>query len=158
MEVAPKLQEMLRWNRWANRELAAVLVGAGGEPAHAVAAFQHIFETEVTWLRRIDGDDRPMMQLWGMASLDTVQALMTEAAERTGTLITALDNLAEPDRVITYLNSRQMEFRDPVGDTLFHMLVHSSQYRGETAGLLNASGYKVPDIDLIFWSRSGSPD
>ena len=39
-----------------------------------------------------------------------------------------------------------------------HMLMHSSQYRGEAAGVLNAAGRRVPDLDFAFWLRAGEPD
>ena len=49
------------------------------------------------------------------------------------------------------------EFTDRIGDVLVHMLMHSSQYRGEAAGFLNAAGHRVPDLDLIYWARFGEP-
>lgn len=158
MDIAPKLQEMLRWNWWANAQVLAVLVGAGGEPKPALAAFQHIYETEIVWLRRIDADQRPMLTLWGQASLDFVQEWVVEARERSANLVAALENPAEADRMYTYQNSQGMEFTNALGDTLLHMLMHSSQYRGEAAGILNAKDLRVPDLDLIFWQRLGRPD
>lgn len=158
MDIAPKLQELLRWDSWANAQVLAVLVGAGGQPQPALAAFQHIFETEIVWLRRIDGDTRPMVPLWGQPSMDSVQAWVIEARDRSANLVAALADPAEADRPYSYKNSQQMEFTDSVGDTLMHMLMHSSQYRGEAAGILNANGTRVPDLDLIFWQRLGRPE
>lgn len=158
MDIAPKLQELLRWNWWANAQVLAVLVGAGGQPKPALAAFQHIYETEIVWLRRIDADPRPMLPLWGQPSMDSVQEWVVEARQRSANLVAALNDPAEADRMYSYRNSQGTEFTNALGDTLLHMLMHSSQYRGESAGILNANALRVPDLDLIFWQRLGSPE
>ncbi len=42
-------------------------------------------------------------------------------------------------------------------EVLEHMLIHSAQYRGEAAGLSNAAGTRMPDLDYIIWLRLGEP-
>ncbi len=154
---AERVQELLVWNRWANAQVFAVVFGTGGEPRTALAAAQHILETEIVWFRRIAGDDRPMVQLWAQPSLDLIALYAPEVRERTGDLVGALETPGELERVITYKNSTGTEFNDVVVDVLTHMLMHSSQYRGEAAGILNNNGFRVSDLDLIFWRRSGMP-
>lgn len=61
------------------------------------------------------------------------------------------------ERTFTYRNSTGREFVDTVGQVLEHMLVHSAQYRGEAAGLSNAAGNQMPDMDYIIWLRAGKP-
>ncbi|MCA9826533.1 MAG: hypothetical protein KC482_01120 [Dehalococcoidia bacterium] len=137
-----------RWNDWANWRVFEVLKGTDGEPERALAAFQHILETEVTWLRRIVGHPEPNLPLWGEVSMGSCGVWLNESRE----LIAGLSD-ADLDRSISYRNSKGDSFTDSVGEVLGHTFLHSSQYRGEAAGLLAAAGHTVPDLDLIFWKR-----
>jgi uncharacterized damage-inducible protein DinB len=152
------IPRLVRWNSWANRQVLDVLRTSGGEPAPALAAFQHVFEAEVTWLRRFEGSPLPMVKLWGDTSLATSEALFAEAQERWGRLSEPLAGPQALERVFSYRNSAGTEFTDRLEEPLVHTLLHSSQYRGESSGFLNAAGHRVPDLDLIFWSRIGAPE
>ena len=140
-----------RWNDWANRTVFTVLESTYGEPERALAAFQHILETEITWLRRIAGYPQPNVPLWGDYSLARCAVWLAESRE----LIAAIAE-DELDESFSYRNSRGESFTDTARGVLGHMFLHSSQYRGETAGLLAEAGHAVPDVDLIFWQRMQS--
>jgi hypothetical protein len=50
---------LARWDRWANHLVFEALRASSGEPEKALAAFQHVLETEVNWLRRIEAAVEP---------------------------------------------------------------------------------------------------
>jgi uncharacterized damage-inducible protein DinB len=141
-----------RWNDWANRVVYAVLQESAGRPQEALAAFQHVLETEITWLRRIHRYPSPNVPLWGVPSFSTCTVYLDESRELVAALTT--ERLDEP---FSYQNSRGQTFKDVTRTALGHMFLHSSQYRGEAAGFLNAAGHPVPDLDLIFWLRRQPP-
>lgn len=145
--------ELRRWNRWANSTVFATLEKSNGEPGPALAAFQHVLETEVTWLRRIAGHPTPNVRQWDSPSMDLCRLYLAESTE----LAAAVDELQLVE-MFSYQNSRGVGFTDRAGDALTHMLLHSSQYRGEASGFLNAAGHTVPDLDLVFWRRAGEPE
>jgi hypothetical protein len=60
-------------------------------------------------------------------------------------------------RTFTYRTYSGEPFEDSVAEVLEHTLIHSAQYRGEAAGLSNAGGIQMPDLDYIFWQRAGKP-
>ena len=155
--MAHPLERICRWNRWANRQVWETLRGSGGEPAKALAAYQHVLETELVWLRRFNDDQRPMVPLWGDVSLGQVEEWTAETAALIAERATKLSG-RESEQEFRYRNSKGLEFVDRIDDSLMHMLLHSSQYRGEAAGLLNAAGHRVPDLDLMFWAREGEPE
>lgn len=142
-----------RWNGWANSTVFATLETSDGQPEKALAAFQHVLETEVTWLRRIAGHPAPNVRQWDNPSMDLCRVYLAETTE----LAAAIDE-ASLDAEFSYQNSRGDTFTDRAGEALTHMLLHSSQYRGEAAGFLNAAGHRVPDLDLVFWRRAGEPE
>lgn len=157
MTLAAELQRLARWNGWANAIVAAAIHDAGGEPLPAVRAYQHIFETEVTWLRRVDGVENAFTGLWGDASLARAEAWHEEAVQRLRNLSANLDEEALA-ATFTYANSTGRQFTDRVDQTLLQLLFHSQQYRGECAATLIAAGQPVKDFDYIIWRRLGEPE
>ncbi len=152
-----EMRRMARWNRWANRVVGEVLIAAGAVPEAALRAFQHIFEAEVTWLRRFDGSNGEMIPLWKSASLDKALGLQREADALLAGLAEHLDD-ARLLQTFEYANSAGSRFSDRLQEPLLHMFLHSQQYRGEAAAFLNAEGHTVPDFDFIFWVRQGEPE
>lgn len=149
--------QLARWNRWANRQVLATLDTSGGEPAKALDAFQHVLEAELTWLRRLAGEPTAFVQQWKGSTLANCHAWIDEAHARLGQVI----EQATPEWLadgFSYQNSRGEPFTNMREESLMHMLMHSSQYRGEAAGMLNAAGHRVPDLDFGFWLRDGCPD
>ncbi|MGD9935389.1 MAG: hypothetical protein AB7T37_16965 [Dehalococcoidia bacterium] len=155
--MAHPLERVCRWNRWANRQVLETLQSSSGEPANALAAYQHALETELVWLRRFNDDQRPMVPLWGDVSLGQVEEWTAEAAALIAERAAKLSGSGS-EQEFRYRNSKGLEFVDRIEDSLMHMLLHSSQYRGEAAGFLNAAGHRVPDLDLMFWEREGEPE
>ncbi len=152
--LAEHFVNVAAWDSWANAAVLATLQASGGEPGTALAAYQHVLETELVWLRRMENDPQPMIKLWGGTSLDICTQWTVEAAARLDALARSLDHDAATERTFTYRNSSGAEFTDDLAETLFHMFFHSAQYRGEAAGFLNAAGHRVPDLDFILWLRN----
>ncbi len=156
MGLADEVRRLARWDVWANAVVGGVLEAAGGEPAPALAAYQHIYETEITWLRRIAGHPSPNVPLWGPVDFAQTRAWRDEAVERMSAIATTADD-ASLARTFSYTNSSGRHFTDGALLALLQTLTHSQQYRGEAAAFLNAAGHRVPDFDLIFWVRLGEP-
>lgn len=155
MELLRQYQRLARWNPWANELVFAALRGSEGEPAKALAAFQHTLETEVNWLRRMEAPDLSSPPLWVDPSLELCESYAAEANDRLPRIIARLE--AEPGRTFSYRTSDGTEYTNNAPEALMHMFMHSMQYRGEAAAFLNEAGHRVPDMDLIFWLRAGEP-
>ena len=156
MSMVEQVRRLARWNIWANRLVGETLRQSNGEPASALAAYQHIFAAELTWLRRMANEPQPNLPLWGLATVEQADAWSNEAAVRLGAIQESADEgfLAS---TFEYANSSGRRFSDRVEEPLLHLFLHSQQYRGEAAAFLNAAGHSVPDFDFIFWLRSGEP-
>ena len=143
------LDRLIAWNRWANLTVFGPLQACGGEPGKALAAFQHVLETELVWLRWMDGDPDAWFDPWQPASLDRCRDWLTETDERMGRLANTLE--ARFDATFEFVTPWAGRQTARVSDALPHVLMHSSQYRGEAAGSLNAAGHTIPDIDYMRW-------
>jgi uncharacterized damage-inducible protein DinB len=153
--MAGDLPDRLKYNNWANATLYRDLK-AKRAPESAMRAFQHLLETELTWSCRILGMDNPDLKLWAPVSADTRDEWAATAREQMGR-VAANEFADEFGRSFQYRNYSGQPFEDAVSEVLEHTLLHSAQYRGEAAGLSNAAGIQMPDLDYIFWKRNGSP-
>ena len=104
MGLADEVRRLARWDVWANSVVGGVLEAAGGEPAPALAAYQHIYETEITWLRRIAGHPSPNVPLWGPVDFAQTRAWRDEAVERMSAVAATADD-ASLSQTFSYTNS-----------------------------------------------------
>ena len=143
------IERLISWDRWANLAVFAPLQSSGGKPDKALAAFQHVLETELLWLRWIDGNPDAWVERWQTPNLDQCRAWISETDGMLAAIADDLDRrLDQTFEYVTPWGGRQTA---GVIDALPHLLMHSSQYRGEAAGFLNAAGFTVPDIDYMRW-------
>jgi uncharacterized damage-inducible protein DinB len=145
----------LAYNAWANAVLYRDLK-AKGAPESALRAFQHLLETELTWSSRILGMGNPKIKLWEPVSPETRDEWFV-AARRQLEQVAAAEGANGFSGSYRYQNYAGKEFEGTVADTLEQTLTHSAQYRGEAAGLSNAAGIQMPDLDYIIWQRMGEP-
>ena len=153
--MAGDLNDRLRYNDWANATLYGALKKQTA-PESALRAFQHLLETELTWSCRILGMDNPDLKLWATVPAETREAWFVTARDQMRR-VAANEYASEFGRSFQYRNYSGQPFEDAVEEVLEHTLIHSAQYRGEAAGLSNAAGVQMPDLDYIFWKRNGSP-
>jgi uncharacterized damage-inducible protein DinB len=146
-----------RYNAWANGILLKALEAARTPPEKAVAAYQHVLEGERTWFARIMGERSPNAPFWTAPDLQRCHDWTMELLARTEYFFAHLEP-SGLERGFSYTNSKGDRFTDRVDTVLAHVLLHSTQYRGESAGFAIAGGVAVPDLDMIFWLRDGSPE
>ena len=149
------LENRLRYNNWANALLYRELT-AKHAPEGARRAMQHVFETELTWSGRILGLGNPKLELWARVS-EQLRSEWLRTARRQMEQVSFAESPGRFERLFRYQTYSGEEHEDSVGEVLEHTLIHSAQYRGEAAGLSNAAGIQMPDLDYIFWQRSGEP-
>jgi uncharacterized damage-inducible protein DinB len=153
--MSESLQRRYRYNAWANETLAGAL--AHGEPPEkAVHAYGHVQEAEITWARRILGRENPNVPLWGNPSLEQAAEWHVEASQAFAMILAGIAD-ESIGTTFSYSNSKGTFFTNNVEEVLEHVLLHSAQYRGESAAFAIAAGLEVPDLDFIAWLRAGEP-
>jgi hypothetical protein len=149
--LVPRLERMCCWNICANGLVFTALRTNAGKPTPALGAFQHVLETELTWLRRIqaDGDAGP---LWGEASLELCEAWSTEENRPLRMFCEHVD-AAYLQSTFSYRNSRGESFSDRLEEPLIHCLLHSQQHRPQRRSTPPASASRTSNT----YSGSGEP-
>jgi len=158
------IQKHLTFNTWATTQVANVLKEVSDEiyfrenkssfPSIAKTVL-HMLGAQIVWLRRMQGVSLRGFPVEGLehnkvGALDT----LVESARELEQFIASKDD-AFVSSEYDYKNLKGDPFRDPVEDTLFHVVNHSTYHRGQLITMLREAGVtKVPGTDLIHYLRS----
>ena len=137
---------------WADRRVLDKLRNQTPGNERARTLFGHVLAAEKLWMTRLGGRDSSGIPVWPDLSLDECAAWLEQndaAYER------FLDDLTEAglDEVITYKNSKGIEYRTPVRDVLTHVAFHGTGHRGQVATVLRDAGIEPADTDFITFVR-----
>jgi uncharacterized damage-inducible protein DinB len=121
---------------------------------------EHILATEVVWLSRWEGyslGDAPDYS--GIADANALVRMWRSFRSRQLGFITSLadDELAKPIAIRT---RGGIETVQPLGDTMLHVVNHSSYHRGQITNLVRQVGGKPRATDYFFYllTRGVAPE
>ena len=57
------------------------------------------------------------------------------------------------DQLITYQNSKGVEYETKLSDIMHHIIIHGQHHRSQIAMLLRMSDIPPPGTDFIFYTR-----
>ncbi len=145
------LQRLARYDAWANRHLADALRDEHHTPIRLLA---HAAESELVWLRRIEGTQPSSRtaDFWPDLNADDCRTLVEQAAEALGHFVDVL-GAEQLQQHAVYRNSKGVEYRTPIADVLTHILLHSHYHRGQAAAALRALDVDPPWTDFIAFAR-----
>jgi uncharacterized damage-inducible protein DinB len=137
---------------WANRRALALLQKISEPPEKARRVFAHLLAAEQVWLTRMRGEDSSALEIWPDQTLDKC-ALMVEknAADYRRYLTTVSEETL--NAVMIYRNSKGLEFRNTISDTLTHVAMHGSYHRGQIAQTVRNAGHEPVNTDFITFVR-----
>ena len=140
------LQQVLRYDDWANREALATL-NRGNAPSQAIGILAHIIAVNRLWLSRAVGEPCPE-SMWPVWPLTTISAEMRSCFTRWETRLRAGHIDRECDRV-DYNNSKGEQCSNNLEELMLELLCHSARHRGQIALLLRQNG-SVPAASTDF--------
>src|SRR5690349_4399099 len=147
--MAYSIHRHLAFNTWANTQLAELLKMTEDEVyfrenkssfASIAKTALHIWGAQDIWLRRLQGES--------LASSPTAAF----ANDKHGTLNGLIQSSADIENFVkskdaaflsslySYKNLKGDPFTDPVEDTLFHIVNHSTYHRGQIITMLREAG------------------
>jgi uncharacterized damage-inducible protein DinB len=148
------LFRLFRHADWANRRVLALLQNVNEPPEKARRLFAHVLASEQVWLARLRGEDSAALEIWPELSLKKCAALVEKnAADYRAYFATLADSSLR--EVITYRNSKGIQFRTLVLDVFTHVSVHGSYHRGQIAQTMRNAGHEPVNTDFITFVREG---
>jgi uncharacterized damage-inducible protein DinB len=146
------VERLFNYDKWAIERALDSLRSAAGPNQRAARLLAHLLIAEKVWYMRLRGDDTYGIELSPELSLDECEKLAAENHEAYAAYLGALLT-DELDRVITYRNSKGVEFQTSVRDVLLHVLLHGSYHRGQLAAAIRGEGDAPVNTDYITFIR-----
>lgn len=144
------LRKLFSYDEWAiSRSLSSL---ENPDNSKARLLLSHILLSEKIWLVRLKGEDSSHIQTFEEFSLARCIEISGELHR---SYIKFLDSLQEKDLdfLITYQNTKGLEFQTPVKDILTHVGLHGVYHRGQIALLVRENGGQANNTDFITFTR-----
>lgn len=101
------------------------------------------------------GEDSAALEIWPELSLHECAVRVEKNAADYRTYFETLSESSLSD-VITYRNSKGIQFRTLAMDVCTHVSVHGSYHRGQIAQTMRNAGYEPVNTDFITFVREGN--
>jgi uncharacterized damage-inducible protein DinB len=137
---------------WANQRILGTLQSMKGENQEVIRLFSHILFAEKVWITRLQGLDSSRLPIWADVDIDVCADLVMQNNESLTTILTSLSN-TDLDKIISYSNSKGIEFKNSVRDILTHVALHGQYHRGQINSRLRADGFEPVNMDFITFVR-----
>ena len=154
----------LTFNTWANTQLVNTLKETADEiyfhenkssfPSIAKTV-AHMFGAQNIWLKRLQGNTQ---NTWPSSEFEKDKSGALNGLVQTSSELQLFIGSKGDDFLgseYSYTNMKGEPFRDPVEDTLFHIVNHSTYHRGQIISMLREAGVtNIVSTDLIHYLRN----
>jgi uncharacterized damage-inducible protein DinB len=156
------LDDLLRYNHWANCHLFALAARASAEQMSGEQpgvygplgeTLRHMVAVENNFLRVIRGEATERIETSDVGELwERILGLASEYRE-------ALADEPALDRVVFVPWLRGgAGFEMPISDAVIQAVTHSIQHRADVIGALSRIGIEPPGLDYVRWLMAGRPE
>lgn len=163
----PAIQELYRYNGWANGRMFEAVSNLtpeafsrdlGSSYPSARDMLLHIVWAEWIWLQRWKGlSPHSVWQAADYPDLDALRARWSDVEIEQGAFLDAI-NRERLVAVVRYLNLQGETWQYPLWRTMYHALNHSSYHRGQLTTMLRQLGARALPTDfLVFHDELKSP-
>jgi uncharacterized damage-inducible protein DinB len=160
-----EMQQLFEYNAWANRRSLSVaekltleqfLQPMGSSFSSVRDTLAHIYGVERVWLERFRGISPPAIPR--ADQFNDVASLRESWLKFEPELLTYVGGLSQYDldRVMEYKTLRFGEYRNPLWQSMLHLINHGSYHRGQVTTLLRQHGVQPVLTDLIHYYRERS--
>ncbi|MFJ7746709.1 DinB family protein [Peribacillus sp. NPDC097295] len=152
MILIETIQKMYEHLIWANQRILETLQSLKIKNQEGSRLFSHILFSEKVWITRLQGMDSSRLPIWSDVDIEVCTELVMQNEESITIFFT---NLAETDleKIISYKNSSDKEFKNSVRDILTHVALHGQYHRGQINSRLRANGIEPVNVDFITFMR-----
>jgi uncharacterized damage-inducible protein DinB len=140
-------RRFFRYDQWANGEVLAAMRAATEPPQQSVRWLAHLAGAGWVWLTRLRQEE-PRLAVWPELTLEESESYLRELGKEWLRYMDGLEP-ADLNRVISYRNSKGMEFSTRMADILTHVLAHGAYHRGQIAANMRAHGAAPATTDFM---------
>lgn len=137
---------------WANQRILETLESIEDENQEGRRLFSHILFAEKIWITRLQGLNSSRLPLWSDVNIEVCAELVKQNEDSSTALLTKLAN-TDLEQLISYTNSKGIEFKNSVRDILTHVALHGQYHRGQINARLRADDNEPVDVDFITFVR-----
>lgn len=149
METIRNMYEHLLWS---NQRILETLQNMDKKNEQVINLFSHILLAEQVWLTRLKGLDSSNLPIWAEVSLESCAELANRNNQNFKKFLSGLTNPAI-EQIVSYRNSKGIEFKNSVRDILTHVALHGQYHRGQINQLLRANDTEPVILDYITFRR-----
>jgi uncharacterized damage-inducible protein DinB len=159
------IRALYNYNAWANQralDSAAPLTleqftkPLGSSFSSVRDTLAHIWGSQWVWLERFQGRSPAALPDVGQfPDLSSLRARLDDDEERLQTLVSSLTQ-KDLNKVISYRTMKFGEYKNPLWQSMQHMVNHSTYHRGQIATLLRQLDAKPISSDLMHFYRERS--
>ncbi len=146
------LSKLAKYNSWANERLTLSLRDQNISDESVLKLLSHIVLSEQIWMIRLKSGDYSGMNFWKTLRLAECNRQWQENAKAFSDFLNAKLE-AEFENLITYKNSKGIEFSNTIEDVLTHVFMHSSYHRAQIAREVRKLGKTPAYTDYIQFIR-----
>jgi len=160
--LSEELQDLVRYDEWANARVVESLKGLSAEEWSTPVAssfgslretFAHIVSAEWIWLRRWRGDVPTAPPGWLKAErLEELLSRLREVEDERRAWLAGL-SAEQLESRLSYRTLKGDEYSNVLADQVRHVVNHSTYHRGQAATQLRQLGKIPPSTDFIFYRR-----
>lgn len=153
-----RLERLLKYDRWASLKISRVLSITGNfkKMEESLGLLAHLVASQRLWYLRVTGEDTGERQFWPQENLDDIH---DEIEEMHTTWIDFLHSeLWDPEKTVSYKNSKGEPYETPLGDILHHLVIHGQHHRAQISQLLRQSEITPPATDFIYFTRDNNSE
>lgn len=124
-----EFSKLFEYNFWANNKLAAGLKEQNIIDETVLRLFSHIVLSEQIWILRLEGENYSNKNFWQILTLAECEAILNENSA----LYKNFTGRKDLSDMVTYKNSKGIEYTNNIYDILTHVSFHSAYHRGQIA-------------------------
>jgi uncharacterized damage-inducible protein DinB len=154
------ITQLFRYTWWAEDQLLAAAQSLsteqltrqlGGSYPSVLECFAHLATVNLIWFKRWhDLPGRPLPEGWPATTMETLMEQWPGARRDQEAFVAGLD-LAALEQPVTFTAFNQQTLTLPLGETLRHVVNHSTYHRGQIANFIRMLGATPPTTDLVFF-------
>ena len=141
--------QLFDYNFYCNRTIIESANGIEKMPKKSIELFSHILNAHHIWNKRLL-DEELNFEVWQVHEVKDWEDIHYENQRTTFEIITNTDDFTQR---VDYTTTEGRVFGNELKDILFHIINHSTHYRGQIAADFRKNKLVLEPLDYIFYKR-----